>query len=174
MTSDNPYRPPAALASEVASAPSAPRPLSLWFFMALLALLGSMTLLGVVRLSLIAIGGERPGVSMSVLGVSLLVRAAVSAVCATTLVGLWTRRSWARALALATLAAMLLCCELLPDTTVYGSDSARAGGRLMQEAVAPGLCLWWVWVLGASAKGRRYFGLQPVKALQQLPAEPRR
>ena len=91
----------------------------------------------------------------------------------TLLRGLWLRRRWARWFALLLLAMAFSILGWNADDTAYANDAQRAGGALMNDAIAPALLAWWIWVLGFSAKGRRHFGLQPIRTLQRLPPEPR-
>ncbi len=174
MNLDNPYRPPAATDDPVFEAPPATerarRPITVWTLVTVLGVLS----LAIVAGTLTLLWRVAPHLSSPLLLVAPLAFQAVKlAFCVTTLVGLWRRQRWARWLGLAVAGLLAVLCTIGNDQATYPNEAQRAGAELAQYVLLPTLSAWWGWTLAFSAKGRRYFGLQPVKALQQLPVEPR-
>lgn len=175
MSLDNPYRPPVATTAGVpddAPAPDiAPRPISVWLMVVAMALLSIAALYGESKLATDpALAAQRATAPM-VFATVALIQTAKLALALTLLVGLWRRRPWARWLGLLYAVGLLIFCIMRPDHRLHGDDAERAGAELGQYVIIPALCVWWGWALAFSAKGRRYFGLQAVKALRQSPPE---
>jgi hypothetical protein len=142
----------------VSQSRAAPRPISAWLLLIVIALFGllwtSVTVRGIFR----ATSGLNQ-ISNLWLWVAIwaVVAIPVAGVFLASVVGIYQRKQWGRWLGLLMLVGFAAFCIFKQDTTVYTNEMEQAGGHFARKIFMPLLLAWWAYAFGFSAKAKRYF-----------------
>lgn len=152
----NPYSPPVSKELEV-QLPVARRPISVWIFLLVFAILFALFgfgLVGSMWQSASSLSESQEYVRFSV---GLVMSIAILAAALVLPIGVYRRRQWARWIGVVAIGSILLAMLLLPDTTQYANSDERLGGMIARMFIFPLLFLVWAYRFGFSSKSKMYF-----------------
>jgi hypothetical protein len=154
----NPYNPPRTnteTSIEAEPIDVAPRPISVWFLIALFVVFSLLYVTLTARF-LASASSHWERISAVPLAITLFWHFTLISISFGAAYGAFRRHRWSRWLGVAVVVAIACFMALREDTAEYANDAER-GGAFMGRVLVLLLFAWWAYALAFSAKAKRYF-----------------